>query len=58
MLTWANTVAGWWTSATVAAIQRQQRAFLNAITKPKPAKKRRRRRVKAQIEKLAARRDC
>jgi hypothetical protein len=39
MLTWANTVAGWWTSA----IQRQQQAFLTAITKPKPAKKRRRR---------------
>jgi hypothetical protein len=43
MLTWANAVAGWWTSAMGAAIQRQQRAFLNAITKPKPAKKRRRR---------------
>jgi hypothetical protein len=40
MLNWANTVAGWWTSA----IQREQQAFLNAITKVKPAKKRRRRR--------------
>jgi hypothetical protein len=41
-LTWANTVAGWWTSATVAEIQCQQRAMLNAITKAKKPKNRRR----------------
>jgi len=40
MLTWANTVAGWWTSAAVTAMQRQQRAMLNAL-KPKTAAKRR-----------------
>jgi hypothetical protein len=28
MLTWANTIAGWWTSAAVSAIQCQQRAML------------------------------
>jgi hypothetical protein len=47
MLTWANTIAGWWTSAAVSAIQRQQRAILNAMikpTKPKRASTRRRRR--------------
>jgi hypothetical protein len=43
MLTWANTVTGWWTSATVTAIQRQQRALLKAMTKSKPTKKRRQR---------------
>jgi len=41
MLSWANTMAGWWTSAAVTAIQRQQRAALNAVTKPRPARKRR-----------------
>jgi hypothetical protein len=49
MLIWANTVAGWWTSAAVSAMQRQQRAImaatLNAM-KPKPA--RRKRRVKGK----------
>ena len=40
MLTWANTVAGWWTSAAVTEIQRQQRAALKAML-PKPAPKRR-----------------
>jgi hypothetical protein len=44
MLTWANTVAGWWTSAAVTAIQRQQRAMLNAMTKPRPWKQRKRQR--------------
>jgi hypothetical protein len=46
MLTWANTIAGWWTSAAVSAIQRQQRAMLNAMvnaTKPKRRRRRRRR---------------
>ena len=46
MLSWANAVAGRWTSAAVSAVQRQQRAMLGALT-PKPAKaraKRRRRR--------------
>ncbi len=36
MLSWANTVAGWWTSTAVTAMQRQQRAVRNALTKPKP----------------------
>ena len=40
MLTWANTVTGWWTSAAVTAMQRQQRALLNAM-KLKIAAKRR-----------------
>jgi hypothetical protein len=44
MLTWANTVAGWWTSATVTEIQRQQRAMLKASTKAKKPRKRRGRR--------------
>jgi hypothetical protein len=39
MLSWANTVAGWWTSTAVTAMQRQQRAVRNALTKPKPAAK-------------------
>jgi len=43
MLTWANTVAGWWTSAAVTAMQRQQRAMLNAM-KLKIAPKRRNKR--------------
>ena len=38
MLTWANTVAGWWTSAAVTAIQRQQRAALKAMM-PKATKR-------------------
>jgi hypothetical protein len=46
MLTWANTVAGWWTSASVAEIQRQQWAVLNAITKVKKPKSRRRRPIR------------
>jgi hypothetical protein len=48
MLTWANTVAGWWTSAAVSAIQRQQRAMLtamlNATKTPRSGRRRRRRR--------------
>lgn len=44
MLTWANTVAGWWTSAAVSAIQRQQRARLNAMLKPRKRAARRKRR--------------
>jgi hypothetical protein len=32
ILTWANTAAGWWTSAAAIAIQRQQRAMLNVMT--------------------------
>jgi hypothetical protein len=36
MLTWANTIAGWWTSAAVSAIQHQNRAILNAMVKAKP----------------------
>jgi hypothetical protein len=39
MLTWANTVTGWWTSAAVTPIQRQRRAMLNAM-KVKVAAKR------------------
>jgi len=42
MLTWANTVTGWWTSAAVSAMQRQQRAMVSATLtamKPKPARK-------------------
>jgi hypothetical protein len=31
MLRGANTVAGWWTSAAVSAMQRQQRAMLGAV---------------------------
>jgi hypothetical protein len=46
MLSWANAMAGWWTSATVSAVQRQQRAIarsmLTAMT-AKPAKAKRRR---------------
>jgi hypothetical protein len=38
MLSWANAVAGWWTSAAISAVQRQQRAMLNALT-PKPGRK-------------------
>jgi hypothetical protein len=50
MLTWANSVAGWWTSAAVAGFQRQQRALLDAAVgaaMPKPARKRRRKRRRA-----------
>jgi hypothetical protein len=43
MSTWANTVAGWWTSATFAEIERQQRVMLNAITKSKNLKSRKHR---------------
>jgi hypothetical protein len=38
MLSWANAVSGWWTSAAVSAVQRQQRAMLKAMT-PKPGRK-------------------
>ena len=38
MLSWANSVAGWWTSAAVSAAQRQQRATLSALT-PKSGRK-------------------
>jgi hypothetical protein len=37
MLRWANAVSGWWTSAAVSAMQRQQRAILGAV-KPKSAR--------------------
>ena len=50
MLTWANMAAGWWTSAAVSAVQRQQRAVLGAALgalKPKPPRKRRARKRKA-----------
>jgi hypothetical protein len=43
MLRWANAVAGWWTSAAVSAMQRQQRAILGA-GKPKRMRTRKRRR--------------
>jgi hypothetical protein len=43
MLSWANAVAGWWTSAAVSAVQRQQRAALKAMM-PKARKPRRARR--------------
>jgi hypothetical protein len=49
MLTWANTVAGWWTSTMVSAIHRQQRATMTATLnamKPKPVRKRRARKRK------------
>jgi len=45
MLSWANTVAGWWTSQAATALQRQQRAMLSAMT-PKPARKGRPRRTR------------
>jgi hypothetical protein len=45
MLRWANSVAGWWTSAAVSAMQRQQRAMLCAM-KPKRMRARKRRRGK------------
>jgi hypothetical protein len=38
MLSWADAVTGWWTSAAVSAAQRQQRAMLSALT-PKPGRK-------------------
>ena len=50
MLTWANTAAGWWTSAMVSAIQRQQQAMMTATlnaTKPKPVRKRRARKSRS-----------
>jgi hypothetical protein len=34
MLSWANMAAGWWTSAAVREMRRQQRAMLTAMTKP------------------------
>ncbi|HEX7968455.1 MAG TPA: hypothetical protein VF502_09560 [Stellaceae bacterium] len=43
MLSWANAVAGWWTSAAVSAVQRQRRAALNAM-KPQPVRRRTRKR--------------
>jgi hypothetical protein len=43
MLSWANAVAGWWTSAAVSAIQARQRAALRTLT-GKPRRKRRKRR--------------
>jgi hypothetical protein len=45
MLRWANAAAGWWTSAAVSAMQRQQRALLGAM-KPKRTRIRRRPRRK------------
>jgi hypothetical protein len=50
MLTWANAVAGWWTSAAVSAVQQQQRAMFNAALrglKPKAARKGRAKKRKA-----------
>jgi hypothetical protein len=44
VLTWANSVAGWWTSAAVAVIQRQQKAVLDAMLPKGPRKGRRRKR--------------
>lgn len=48
MLTWANTIAGYWTSAAATAMQRQQRAMLKATMnagsgamRPKRVRKRR-----------------
>jgi hypothetical protein len=41
MLTWTNTVAGWWTSTAVTAIKRRQRAMMTALLKPNPVRKRR-----------------
>lgn len=38
VLSWANAVAGWWTSAAVSAARHQQRAMLGALT-PKPGRK-------------------
>ena len=43
MLSWANRVAGWWTSAAVNATRKQQNAILNASA-PKPGKTRPKRR--------------
>jgi hypothetical protein len=39
-LSWMNRATGWWNSAAVTAMQNQQRAALKAMTKPKPAAKR------------------
>lgn len=45
MLSWANAVAGWWTSWGVTMVQRQQRAMLNAAFKAmRPPKRPARRR--------------
>jgi hypothetical protein len=35
MLTWANTVSGWWTSVALRELQRRQRAILAAMIKPR-----------------------
>jgi hypothetical protein len=50
MLSWANTVAGWWTSTMVSAIQRRQQAMMTATVnamKPKPVTKRRARKPRS-----------
>lgn len=39
MLSWANTVTGWWTSMAVSAVQRQQRAMWKATVKPRGRRK-------------------
>jgi hypothetical protein len=47
MLSWANRVAGWWTSAAFAAAQNQQHALLHAMqpkSRPKKARRKRARR--------------
>jgi hypothetical protein len=47
VLSWANSVTGWWTSMAVSAVQRQQRAVVDATLramKPKPARKLRKKR--------------
>jgi hypothetical protein len=38
-LSMANRAAGWWTSAAVAAVQRQQRALLTASLKTATGKR-------------------
>jgi hypothetical protein len=49
MLSWANAVAGWWTSAAVSAVQLQQRALLTSMQpKAKPKRRRRARRRSAR----------
>jgi hypothetical protein len=50
MLSWANAVMGWWTSAAVAAIQRQQRAMIKAAqSATKPGRKARDRKKRRQV---------
>jgi hypothetical protein len=39
MLSYANTVTGWWTSMAVSVVQRQQRAMLKAMVTPRGRRK-------------------